>query len=292
MSFAESACNGSTSVKLDLLRCLDGSKPSILLAEDSPAARVLTGALLRRIGCEVDEAENGEEALSFIKNSDYDLVLMDIEMPVMDGVVAAREIRALGGSTSKTPIVALSAFLADTKKSAFWQKYFDIAISKPVDKHQLHATINQVLEQNSSQTKWKSLKVVNFDQPEIGQTNFSKVHVEQNKLALILHNVPETAKASLLNTASVEILTYAKELSVFKDGNDEPAMARALHQLCGLSANFAACALHDMVKELRENLSKGIKTNLDRQVLEVCQCAEKTVLILQKNLHPEMELAI
>ncbi len=87
MSFAGSASSGFESIKLDPLKCRDGSRPRILLAEDSPAARVLTGALLKRIGCNVDAAEHGEEAVNYVKNGDYDLILMDIEMPDRKSVV-------------------------------------------------------------------------------------------------------------------------------------------------------------------------------------------------------------
>lgn len=146
MSFGALAFGRQTTVSLDPLKCKDGTAPSVLLAEDVPEARILTGALLRRIGCEVDTAEHGEEALSQVQNNSYDLVIMDIEMPVMDGVVAAREIRTLGGPVANTPIIALSAFLADTEKSAFWDKYFDVALAKPAGKQQLHAIIDKVLQ--------------------------------------------------------------------------------------------------------------------------------------------------
>jgi CheY-like chemotaxis protein len=146
MSFGGLALRGQEGSKLHPLKCRDGSQPSVLLAEDSPAARILTGALLKRIGCIVDTAEHGEEALCFVRENAYDLVIMDIEMPVMDGVVAAREIRTLKGDVAKTPIIALSAFLADTKRSDFWNEHFDIALSKPAGKHQLHSTITKVLE--------------------------------------------------------------------------------------------------------------------------------------------------
>ncbi len=54
--------------------------PRVLLAEDSDAARILTAALLRRMGCDVDAVEHGEDALSHVQNFSYDLVLLDIEM--------------------------------------------------------------------------------------------------------------------------------------------------------------------------------------------------------------------
>src|SRR5207247_948659 len=74
-----------------------------------------------------------------------DLILLDIEMPVMDGVIAAREIRALGGAAGATPLMALSAFLADTSKCGRWQETFDIALAKPAGRDDLRNAIQKAL---------------------------------------------------------------------------------------------------------------------------------------------------
>ncbi len=81
----------------------------ILLVDDHPVNRQLGRAMLAMIGCSCDEAENGEEAVAAMREREYDLVLMDIHMPVMDGLAATRAIRALGGKAAATPIVALTA---------------------------------------------------------------------------------------------------------------------------------------------------------------------------------------
>lgn len=127
------------------LKRTDGSRPRILFAEDSDTARLLTAALLRRMGCEVDAVEHGEEALAFARSHSYDLVLLDIEMPVMDGVAAAREIRALGGRAARTPLMAFSAFLADTHRCGDWKTCFDLALPKPAGRSQLHQAIGSIL---------------------------------------------------------------------------------------------------------------------------------------------------
>lgn len=130
--------------------CRDGSKPRILFAEDSYAARTLTAALLTKMGCEVDAVEHGEHALSHASEHTYDLILLDIEMPVMDGVCAARKIRELGGPPAHVPIMALSAFLADTAKVGSIRQEFDLAIAKPAGREALHDAIQTMLDGNSA----------------------------------------------------------------------------------------------------------------------------------------------
>ncbi|MGE3873645.1 MAG: response regulator [Parvibaculaceae bacterium] len=127
------------------IKCPDGSRPRILFAEDSETVRQVTAALLRRMGCDVDAVEHGEEALLHARRQVYDLVLLDIEMPVMDGMIAAREIRALGGGASRMPLMALSAYLADWHKGGQWHECFDMALPKPAGRSELHLAIQQIL---------------------------------------------------------------------------------------------------------------------------------------------------
>jgi CheY-like chemotaxis protein len=123
----------------------DGSRPRILFAEDSDTVRLVTAALLRRMGCDVDAVEHGEEAVFHACRHPYDLVLLDIEMPVMDGMIAARAIRALGGGAARTPLMALSAYLADWHKGGQWHECFDMALPKPAGRSELHLAIQKIL---------------------------------------------------------------------------------------------------------------------------------------------------
>jgi CheY-like chemotaxis protein len=133
--------------QLGPLRRPDGARPRVLFAEDSENARVLTTALLTWMGCDVDAVEDGEQALNQAGRSAYDLILLDIEMPIMDGLVAARSIRALGGAAASTPLMALSAFLADTSKCARWHEIFDLALAKPAGRDELRRAVARMLDQ-------------------------------------------------------------------------------------------------------------------------------------------------
>ena len=79
----------------------------VLVAEDTPVGQKLMKALLQAFGCVADVAANGREAVEKVRENDYDVVLMDIMMPVMGGLDATRAIRAGGNDT--LPIIALTA---------------------------------------------------------------------------------------------------------------------------------------------------------------------------------------
>ena len=124
----------------------DGRRPRLLLAEDSDPVRMVTAALLRGMGCDVEAVVHGEEAVISATAHSFDVIVLDIEMPVMDGITAARSIRKLDGGTNRTPIMALSAFLADAMQSASWSETFDIALPKPANRNELHAAVRAALD--------------------------------------------------------------------------------------------------------------------------------------------------
>lgn len=123
----------------------DGRKPRLLLAEDCDPVRVVTAAMLRGMGCEVEAVVHGEEAVQSASANTFDVIVLDIEMPVMDGITAARWIRRQLPGGDRPPIMALSAFLADAMQSANWRDTFDIALPKPANRRELHAAVSEAL---------------------------------------------------------------------------------------------------------------------------------------------------
>src|SRR6185295_15083627 len=81
----------------------------ILVAEDSPVNQEVAAGLLRRRGHEVDVVDDGRAAVEAVRANTYDVVLMDLHMPVIDGIEATREIRRLPSPKGQVPIIALSA---------------------------------------------------------------------------------------------------------------------------------------------------------------------------------------
>ena len=123
----------------------DGGRPRLLLAEDSDPVRIVTAAMLKGMGCDVEAVVHGEQAVQQASENRFDVIVLDIEMPIMDGITAARSIRRLLGPDRSTPLMALSAFLADSVRSGHWRETFDLALPKPANRNELHEAVKTAL---------------------------------------------------------------------------------------------------------------------------------------------------
>jgi PAS domain S-box-containing protein len=114
----------------------------ILLAEDNKFNQLLAKKVLEKMGCEVDIAENGKEAVEKLKVSVYNIVLMDIQMPEMDGYEATRYIRTqLNGEINKIPIIAMTAHALSDEGSKCILAGMNDYISKPFEPEVLFSKI-------------------------------------------------------------------------------------------------------------------------------------------------------
>jgi len=110
----------------------------VLLVEDVPALQLVAKAKLERLGYAVDVAGDGREAIEAARSGDYGLILMDIQMPQLDGVSATREIRGLPDRRkSETPIIALTANAMKGDEEAYLEAGMNGYLSKPIDNQQL-----------------------------------------------------------------------------------------------------------------------------------------------------------
>lgn len=129
---------------------LKANQARILLAEDDPSNRKVTQLMLRRLGYEADIVANGLEVLQALEKRPYDLVLMDVLMPKMDGLAAAAEIRRLWPDSCQPKIIAYTAYILPKCKNLL--KNMDGYLHKPVRLEDLKTAIEgnlRVLDRRS-----------------------------------------------------------------------------------------------------------------------------------------------
>lgn len=202
-----------------------GSRPRLLLAEDCDPMRIVTAAMLKGMGCDVEAVVHGEQAVSSAAENRFDVIVLDIEMPVMDGITAARSIRRLGGEAAATPLMALSAFLADSVRTGDWRDTFDIALPKPANRNELHEAVKAALTRQT---------------PERGRPEAIPPLLDELRLHEIRRGVTCTTWRQLSDGACRDIESCIGRLEHECRGPKDGAMLACASTLAALGRSFAA----------------------------------------------------
>lgn len=121
------------------------SRPHVLIVDDNATNRVVAQALCEMFGCTSETAEDGVEAMDVVQSRPFDLVLMDIKMPRMDGVQATTAIRALDGPVSSIPIIALTANADPDDAKRYLAVGMAAVVEKPIKPERLRMAMNAAL---------------------------------------------------------------------------------------------------------------------------------------------------
>ncbi|MGH9660395.1 MAG: response regulator, partial [Bryobacteraceae bacterium] len=115
----------------------------VLLAEDNAVNQKVASRILEKLGCQVEIAANGADAVRMCSSRAFHLVLMDCQMPEMDGYAAAAEIRRLENGSRRTPIVALTAHALPNDRQECLDAGMDDYLAKPFDADALRSVIDR-----------------------------------------------------------------------------------------------------------------------------------------------------
>jgi CheY-like chemotaxis protein len=118
----------------------------ILLVEDSPTNQMVACALLEKLGCHVTVADAGATAIAMVQQRMFDLVLMDISMPGMDGMETTQRIRQLGGDYEQLPIVAMTAHALAQDRASCLAAGMNDYLSKPLQRERLKEVVGRWLD--------------------------------------------------------------------------------------------------------------------------------------------------
>jgi len=228
----------------------DFQQSSVLLVEDNLVNQQVAQELLTLFNCHVQIANNGEEALHLVQQQKFELVLMDIQMPVMDGISATKEIRKLGGHYTDIPIVALTAHSLAGDKDKSLAAGMNDHITKPIELNELSRVLNQYLNnqvefQQPGQPE-PSTQTEVIDYPGLNvQAAMDRVLGSTDLYGRI---VKEFAKATKVNLTDLQQAIQDK---------DHKLLVRASHTIKGSAANIGA----DDVTQLAAKLETGLKSN-------------------------------
>ena len=127
-----------------------GGSTRVLIVDDHPTNREVARLMLTPLGCDIFEAVDGVEAVEMASTAPFDLILMDVRMPRMDGLAATQAIRALGGDLARTPILAVTADAMPEDAARCIAAGMDGHIAKPLTHASLFAAIDAVMVGNNA----------------------------------------------------------------------------------------------------------------------------------------------
>jgi len=199
--------------------------------------------LLRKADHQVDVVENGERAVEAVRHSDYDVVLMDIQMPLLDGVEATKRIRALPGPKNAVPIIALTAHAMAGAKEEYLAAEMDDYLSKPIDKLELLSRLDKVATGLVGRAAGPA---------PVAATRTPPAMIDPARLEMIaevmaeVENLAEFVDVFLASTAD-----RTEQIHRLVGCGDLQGAGREAHTLLGTASNFGACYLSVLAAEVR-----------------------------------------
>ncbi len=250
-----------------------GNPLNILLAEDNAINQALISALLERAGHTVEIVDDGQKAVDAALSGNFDLLLMDVRMPVLEGPEATRLIRASGLPNANIPIIAITADAMKENVQGFLDAGMNAVETKPVNLPKLLRTINTVMasvagnNMTSDMSPKKETEVLPYG--DEGKMTELRELLDDETMKELLEQAPETLAASL------------KDLKAGLTAESEAGIRSAAHAIKGMSISLCAPRLSDEASVI-EGMAKS-PAMIARRIPEFEKTIERTVAWWQQH---------
>ena len=250
-----------------------GERFHLLLVEDYPTNQKVAMAYLTNAGYHVDVADNGQKALVAYNNTKYDLILMDIQMPEMDGYQATAAIRHLERGSddapprTKTPIIALTAHATEDDKQKCLEAGMDDFLTKPLQRGDLLQTISKWLAPQGFATAPQQECHASRPTSEDAPVDFEKAIKEfdgQRELVF-----------SIIREFSDDIKNQIESMNVALAGNDTETIRKEAHSIKGGAANIHARRLSQTAKKIEELAKAGELDEIPKAFVDLVEENER-----------------
>jgi PAS domain S-box-containing protein len=247
----------------------------VLLVEDNIVNQKVAERFLERLGCEVTVADNGEHGAKAYREDRYDLVLMDLQMPVMDGLTATRCIREFEPQGRRTPIVALTANAMPGQEQSCSAAGMDGFLTKPLDLVRLQEVLRKHgLEKAARAAPGSAGGAESNGEPQTACVDLDKLRELTEGDARFLQELAETFAAS-----GAQVV---REMHAALAAGDLVALGLAAHKLKGAAANvhagqlaLLAHCLEIQAPALELAAAQGLVEQLGSEFLRAAHCLEQ-----------------
>lgn len=232
----------------------------ILVVDDDVLNQRMMQLLLRREGHQVDLASNGLEALDSIKLQYYDVVFMDLQMPVMDGIEASRRIRQWENGGQHTFMVALTASYLPEEGQVLFEAGIDNYISKPFDIEQIQQLLKYAFQARLHDASDPLVILEQEVRPE---------KVLDIQKGIVQVGGDEKTYKELLSDFIEELPKRLRTIQQLNETKDLIELSRAAHNLNGIAANLGAAQLSVCARKLDKQSVEGYTESLDPLIQEI-----------------------
>ena len=254
----------------------------ILVVDDDVLNQRMMQLLLMREGHQVDLASNGLEAFEAIKLQKYDVVFMDLQMPVMDGIEASRRIRTWENGGQHTFIVALTASYLPEKGHVLFEAGIDNYISKPFEMEQVQRLLKYGFRARLSNAS---------DQPTTPGQERQPENVLDIQKGIVQVGGDEETYRELLSDFIKGLPKRLRMIQLFYTNKDMVELARAAHNLNGIASNLGASQLSVSARKLDKQSVEGYTESLDPLIQEL-QLIVGRLLEVSNNFLAEKKISI
>ncbi|MDM8550919.1 response regulator [Desulfobacterales bacterium HSG2] len=238
----------------------------LLLAEDNKANQIVAWEVLSQAGFTVEIVENGLQAVEAVRNSDYAAVLMDVQMPKMDGLEATREIRNweypdCGLKKSKVPIIAMTASAMMGDRERCLKAGMDDYVSKPIDKTELFRILEKWLSapvrRSESDVRSFEVQVSNPDIPDIPDIPCIDISNALERTGIAW----DTFRRLLRDISEDQKMIFDELSRAVRDLNHKE-IRRLAHSMAGVAGNISAYELRRVARRLEDAADEEDETRL------------------------------
>jgi len=240
---------------------------SILVVDDDELNRRMMQLLLKREGHLTQCVTNGQEAFDAVKNGSFDMILMDLQMPVMDGVEASRRIREWESDAKHIYIVALTASYLPERGAELFQAGIDNYIAKPFDVDHLRNILQSGLENRET----KNLQSAD----DASATNLQASHTFDPELGIKRVGGDLEIYKEFLQEFVDELPGKLEVLWTCARNHDDDGLGRAAHNLKGVSGNLGALQLSEHARKLENTVSAGYTGTVENLLSEIMTVSVK-----------------
>lgn len=229
----------------------------ILLVEDNRVNQLVATRFLDRLGQEVVVAGDGAQAVSIAKEQTFDVILMDMQMPVMDGIEATRRIIAEGGLCSATPIIAMTANASDDDRRRCIEAGMAGFESKPVTMERLRNVIHSIVNVPANGQDRDMSNDIGLPEPIIiDDVDFPPLAIEgldEARQSELVDALGEDVFRELVESFFNDATSLIQDLHVALANHDPEKIDRALHTIKGAAVNVGLNDIADIAHALRSH---------------------------------------